>query len=1196
MILKRLEIFGFKSFADKVRIDFQPGVTTIVGPNGCGKTNIFEAIRWVLGEQSAKQLRGSRMEDVIFNGSKTRKPVGFSEVSLTLDNSRGILPIDYEEVNITRRLFRSGESQYQINKAPCRLKDILGLFMDTGIGTHAYSLMEQGKIEFILNSKPEDRRFIFEEAAGIVKYKSRKEEALRKLERTRFDLQRLQDIIGEIKKQINSLDYQARKARLYKKMQNELRDLEIKKISREYLSLGEMLSISQKDRDNLQDELTELTARIDGIEAKIKELQLMIQSKDEEIMKIKEGMIKISSQISLIEDRSNLGKERIEDIAGEMTENQNELIRSRDRLEQIIVDIEAKENRRMEMEKFIEDKKNNVDNLRQELDFVTKELKEKTMSVEEKKALIIDRLNNIANIRNRLADINRSRGDWERRRNRIEIEKESLLNEKKKTENALFDKRNRLEGVKENLNKLNDQVRMIESEREENKSRLERIEKEFVGLEKGQLLNKSRLKAVQENIDSNGIERSLSELKEHGIDGIHGPIRDLVKFPRDYENVLIRFLGERLSYVVCNDANSAQEAIEVLRSHRIGYLTFVPLSLPDRERKQLTVEKLMPLIERCEYDEKFRPVVELIFGNVYIVDQISDLYSVGAFREIVELSSSLKSDGGGVYLEDEKIGTEEIFCVTVDGHIYSSRGTISGGCTDIDEFAVGAAQDINILKDKITQISISLEKLDKERQMESSSLNQKDVMVRDKERESIIQRVELEQLTSNIKHDSDFLEELVSKIDFNIKQKEELEEGLELENKDKSALEEELASLEGTDSNMEQEIAENKGEIDSLNEKRENKETEFINAKIELVQKESELASNTGDIERLKDERKRIEDRIGLINGKIENLRKKSEEINGLAQVSEDDIKQFFEKQDTLKTQLDSLRANRDEINGSLKGKETELHDLKRRASENESKIHQCELDRSSISAQRQQIEKNIRDSFNISIEETSGKFEKDDLKEENEETKMGKLRKRIDSMGAVNLAAPEEYERLEERYKFLKHQEEDLTKASDDLHKVVNKINAISRKQFKDTFLSIQEHFRNVFRRLFEGGEADIILVDEGTLLESGIDVVAQPVGKKLQNISLLSGGERALCAIALLFAIFLHKPSPFCILDEVDAALDDANIQRFTNILKDFTERSQFIVVSHNKKTMEVSDVLYGITMEERGVSKLISVKFHQ
>ena len=318
MILKRLEIFGFKSFADRVRIDFQPGITTVVGPNGCGKTNIFEAIRWVLGEQSAKQLRGSRMEDIIFNGSKTRKPVGFSEVSLTLDNSRGILPIDYEEVNITRRLFRSGESQYQINKAPCRLKDILGLFMDTGIGTHAYSLMEQGKIEFILNSKPEDRRFMFEEAAGIVKYKSRKEEALRKLERTRFDLQRLQDIIGEIKKQINSLDYQARKARLYKKVQQELRDLEIKRILREYLSLGERLSLSQGNRENLQDELTGLTTGIDGIEAKIKELQLMMQSKDEEIMRVKEDMIKISSQISLIEDRSNLGRERITDITGEI--------------------------------------------------------------------------------------------------------------------------------------------------------------------------------------------------------------------------------------------------------------------------------------------------------------------------------------------------------------------------------------------------------------------------------------------------------------------------------------------------------------------------------------------------------------------------------------------------------------------------------------------------------------------------------------------------------------------------------------------------------------------------------------------------------------------------------------------------------------------------------------------------------------
>jgi len=1196
LILKRLEIFGFKSFADRVRIDFQPGVTTIVGPNGCGKTNIFEAIRWVLGEQSAKQLRGLRMEDIIFNGSKTRKPVGFSEVSLTLDNSRGILPIDYEEVNITRRLFRSGESQYQINKAPCRLKDILGLFMDTGIGTHAYSLMEQGKIEFILNSKPEDRRLIFEEAAGIVKYKSRKEEALRKLERTRFDLQRLQDIIGEIKKQINSLDYQARKARLYKKVQQELRDLEIKRILREYISLGERLSLSQGDKENLQDELTGLTAGIDGIEAKIKELQLMMQSKDEEIMRIKEDMIKISSQISLIEDRSNLGRERIADITGEIDENHNELDLSRNRLKQIDVNIETKENQNIEMVRIIEDKKNSISNLRQELDFVTEELKEKTTTIEEKKTLIIDRLNRIANIRNRLADIDMARGDWEKRRNRLDIEKENLSNEKQKTENALSDKKKRLEDIKENLNRLNEETNRLESERKENRDKLDHIEKELKELEKNQLLHKSRLKAIQENIDSNGIERSLSELKEQGINGIYGPIGDLVKFPAEYENVLMKFLGERLSYIVCSNTTSAQEAIGVLRSQRIGYLTFLPLSLPDRERKQVRIEKLVPLIERCEYDEKFRKVVELIFGNLYLVDQVSDLYNLSAFREIVELSSPLKSDGSGVCLEDERIGTEEVFCVTVDGHIYGSRGTISGGYTDIEDFTVGASRDINKLEDKIAQISRSLEVLEKERQMENSRLDHKDTMISDKERECVIQKVALEQLTRDIEHDSEFLVESLSQSDFNIKQKEELEKEVETENRDKVVLEEELASLEGTDNCMEKEIEESKEEIAPLAEKREIKEEEFMNTRIELVEMEGEFASNSGDIERLKDERKRIEDRIGLISEKIDNLRKKSEEINGIAQVSEDNIRQFFEEQDKLKAQLDSLRAKRDGINGSLKAKETELHDLKKRASESESKIHQCELERSSTNAHRQQIEKNIRESFSISIEETSAKFEKEDLKEENEEARMEKLRKRIDSMGAVNLAAPEEYVRLEERYKFLKNQEEDLVKASDDLHKVINRINAISRKQFKETFLSIQENFRNVFRRLFEGGEADIILVDEGSLLESGIDVVAQPLGKKLQSISLLSGGERALCAIALLFAIFLHKPSPFCILDEVDAALDDANIQRFTNILKDFTDKSQFVVVSHNKKTMEVSDVLYGITMGEPGVSKLISVKFQQ
>ncbi len=957
MFFKSIELFGFKSFMNRVKIDFQPGVTAIIGPNGCGKTNIVDAAKWVLGAQSAKQLRGSRMEDVIFNGSKDRKPFGMAEVSITFDNSQGKLPIDFQEVKVTRRLYRSGESEYFINKAACRLKDITEMFMDTGLGVDAYSLMEQNKIDFILNSKPEERRAIFEEAAGIMRYKTKKEESLRKLERTKSNLLRISDIIGEIKKQIGSLDYQARKARQYQKNKEKIKSLDMKHLCGDYLVLENKMSDGRKILDKINDRLEDLNTRINNKDAGISSLRLNLQEKEESITITQEKIYSLSSEVNRSEDRIQLGIER-----------------------------------RKEIEEQAEGLKEDI-----------KEISEKVETIE------------------------RNFGSLEK------AEKELALDLEGK-EAVLHEKVDNLDGRIEKLKNLKTDIR-------------DRME-EFIGL-KGKI---TQIDAQTENLKSE--EKNLGLRRE--------------RLSRDEE-----IIKEDRKQVSLDLKNKTEQLDKYIRKTR-------ELS----ERKNPLIEIVEKNILNEKLKRKFHEICNSMMGLTSLVSEYDETLegTVGQIRKAVD----------EVKVQDDK---------------YEAK-------------IQPIIQERNAVEKKIIGGTGRMQELEKEMDAVEKQVE---------ESKALVSKIEAEAIST--------------------------EEQIKV---------------------IQDEITEHKIACSVVNEKKVNLKAEF---------------------DRAQEDKKYS---INMVNNKkntIIDIGERIKEIEKNGVKAGESIAVFHKEQNVVEGTLGDIQNEKESIAIKIREEEGLLGELRKELSSIRSNSEQDRIRETQVKMQMEQITEKLSGNYDTTLEDALALFKKEELEvregREDEDGVIDKLRRQIDSMGPVNLAAPEEYAKLDERYKFLKAQEEDLTVASEDLYKVIGKINSTSRENFEKTFNQVRENFRKIFTELFEGGNADIILVDNENMLESGIDILAQPPGKKFRNISLLSGGERALCAIALLFAIFLVKPSPFCILDEIDAPLDDANLERFKNMLKKFVPKSQFIMITHNKKTMGMADILYGITMEEFGVSKLISVK---
>jgi chromosome segregation protein len=1061
MYFKKLELSGFKSFCEKTTLHFEPGITAVVGPNGCGKSNIFDSIRWVLGEQSAKSLRGSEMLDVIFNGTDNREPLGMAEVTLTFDNRTRFFNFDNDEVAITRRLFRSGESEYLLNKSQVRLKDILDLLLGTGIGAESYSIIAQGKIDLVLSSRPEERRMVFDEASGITKYKAQKRETARKLEDTEQNLLRVNDIVTEVKRQIGSLERQANKARRYREVFEELKSKEVAH------SVLEKRSLFAK-KDEIISRLKELQFKEESLLKALREQEERISSRSKELKALEDNMLQAKNELMGLENGILRSNERI----SFNREKTVELNTAKEYLNEQVIQLEAKL-------KIEEDKLANVRNeyagLKGLIESRSAELCEKDINIsvlatEIKGSLenislykkeILDLVSRIAQARNQIAEFSSQQQVFLARKKRLEVEKAKVYEEKAITE--------------DNLNKVSAELELAQGLVEDSNSKISAAKLSLQSEEEA-------LRSVNAQIDALEKQRLALQSHKEFLEELKAKYLDKAE-AINAEIYLDRLPADKVNGLVIQ-VNNRDELSDEDKSY-LGPANF-----------KLTGEARPIELDTLKIDEKVAKIDEAL-GALRISLQVKETHISQINESIEGLSRNLRA-------QEINLANKE-----------TSRSTI------LEQF--------NKIKEEEDLIVLDLTEAQKELQVLES--NKK------------VSEAHLSELSNSqrLKEDS------ISREEENISLKSRLREELlvvitqiktELESLDKR-----IVSDEATLRLLEETYSHDKGNFDNLQ-----KQIQDSAAKMELMAREISECQEVID-ESSKD--------IELKRAVLNEAQARYEEVSsGTGEAAL--------KIDSDRKELDSLKES----------------------------LYELQMEDKDIDYKFSSIKERMLQAYKIDLDSVEAVPEGTDTPLLSQE--IDSLKAKLDSYGSVNLVAIEEYDELKKRYDFLIQQQTDLNTAKESLHQAILKINRTTRQMFMETFEKVKEEFRSYFRLLFNGGDAQVYLIDENDPLESGIEIICRPPGKKLQNVLLLSGGEKSMSAIALIFAIFKVKPSPFCILDEIDAALDEANVDRFARALTEFSQGSQFIVITHNKKTIVNADVMYGITMQQSGVSKIVSVKF--
>lgn len=1180
MKIKKLEIQGFKSFVDKVDMSFPSGIITVVGPNGCGKSNVVDAIRWVMGEQSAKHLRGKVMEDIIFNGSEERKPVGMAEVSLTFDNSDGIAPAEYAEFNeitVSRRLYRSGDSEYYINKLPCRLKDITELFMDTGVGTRAYSIIEQGKVGAIVTMKPEERRTLIEEAAGITKYKSKKNAALRKVEATEQNLLRVKDVMREVRRQINSLERQAKKAKVYKELRAEMREIEISMASKKYREMTALLAEEKEKLNTSIDRESALTASIAEREGIVEEKKLAAASAEESLRQVQDHAYKTSNRIVEFEQKIAFHEKELERLNGEEQRYGDEIVRLKSRLVELAGQLERLEKERSALSKREEEEtvklKTSEENFRRlSAEFTGKEkLLERVKGEMVHIATMKSNLNNsIVHLGERLADIER----------RLERKREERGDSRKVLEDAGL----RLAAHTASLEALYREKRTLDGSRSSEVEKMkglkldaDAMEEKIKALDVAINRGESKLHSLRELKNRyEGLETGVQSIMERHrktplVDGIMGIVADFIEVPREYETAVGAVLDHKLQYIVVKERTKGIEAIEYLKNESTGRGSFIAADGNGRDSSHLASSwsgNGESLISKVRIKDGYGDLVEALMGNVLFVPSM---------------------EAG---LEEWDAGFRGII-VTSEGEFIESSGAITGGKSEggsfdllkrereIKEITLDLAEKKKELKEednKRLQILDCIEKSEKEldelkrrefdKEIEIANLEKDKVAAekeagREEERLSIIS-MEEEQLSKEI---GEFKAEI-------------------------EASQEKIVTLGTEEADKEKEIRQMQQDIFAFSETVEQVKEELTELRISgntFMEKRRSLESEVNSLKSAREETLRLleRDERALANGK-ERLGQISSDLS----TGREMLNRLLGEHEGLREELTEKKNAYNTVAEEIRRIEAELKDLHRSYDEHNRSTSQLKVFVAEKEMEVRHLLEGTMEKYDIDLAAESDNILP--LQEE-AEARLAWLNSKIEEIGEVNLTALDEHRENMERLTFLETQEKDLVEAIESLKRTINKINRTSRQRFKEAFESINEKFKDIFPKLFRGGKAELVLTDENDLLETGVDIIAQPPGKKLQNLNLLSGGEKALTAITLIFSIFLFKPSPFCLLDEVDAPLDDANVGRFNELVREMSLLSQVIMISHNKSTISIGDTLYGVTMEDPGVSKLVSVQLN-
>jgi chromosome segregation protein len=1144
MYLKKVEVFGFKSFADRTILDFEPGISGIVGPNGCGKSNISDSIRWCLGEQRAGSMRSSNMQEVIFGGTQTRATTAMAEVSLTFDNSRNILPINYSEVIVTRRLFRNGESEYFINKTQCRLKDIRDMFLDTGMGPDGYSIIEQGKVDFLTTACPEDRRELFEEAAGVSKYKVRREETLRRLEKINADMSRLSDAIAIHKQQITALDIAAKKAKQYKNYQEDLTKYEI-------ASLVWRISYSQNEIAKIKTDMDPKVKEFElentfaaQLDAQIQDMRLVLDEKNEQYVSLNRDLSEIKMRIGVADQIIRHAAQRQAEIKSESEKLKEELVMNKDKV------IQMQERLKME----------NIDDgsLAYEAAAFEKEYKEKEQMYNSIKLELLKFESRGNEIRSKLLELESGKGrqlnlkaELSKTKIHLDADVASLQKITTRLENDVWPTNQEIALIEAELETARKLLLSFEIKKEEinktiskNEEKLKNFENLLLQYRQSLASNDSRVATLKEFDQHDPVRHSIRAVLKLG-NVARGPISSLIDAGDDKNELIASALGEKLNYLVCDTTEKAEQAIKFLEENGLSRLSFI------------VAEK--------------------------ISDSWQNLY-IGLPTGHVELIKYLKYN-----LADEKIIRFICSNTLIFGNkIYGSVVVCGGGKISFEK-PVLIEEQIKKLQDTSEEIKqkISLT------QIEICQINDFQINAHlQKEQvgfDAIKVKTQIEAKDSQIEEKRKYIRSIAQEIN---KHKEEM-----------AAKNAKIASFDEKISVFETNLADYKDEEDKLYE-----ELKIIENDISSVRKKEELiaplmmdARSSWDKKAVEVENKQkgqqyLVDNIANIKQQIQHAESEiiesNEKLSALTASQETEalkIQQMCENQAQKESEIQVSLANKQTLQDTLDTKTNQLHDARGKVDILNNEVSVMQIDLKNFEYQKSDLEKTLAQTYAKNYEEIKNDF--NGVEVNNEE--ITRVKRKIESLGSVNLAAQEEYDALEQKYNFLLTQQQDLLKAEDDLREVIKKINQSTVENFKKTFDIVRENFKDIYKKLFVGGEADLMLTDENNLLESGVDIYAQPPGKKLQNISLCSGGEKALTAVALLFAFFMVKPSPFCILDEVDAPLDDANVGRYDAMIKEFSTKTQFLVVTHNKRTMEMADILYGVTMEERGVSKIISVK---
>ncbi len=1182
MRLKRLYIHGFKSFADRVEITFEHGVTGVVGPNGCGKSNISDAVRWVLGEQSAKQLRGAKMEDVIFSGTEQRRRMAYCEVALTFDNEDRSLASDFSEVCVTRRVYRTGESEYLLNGSACRLKDIIDLFRDTGIGKDGYSIIGQGRIDDILSQRSEDRRLVFEEAAGIVKYKTRKQEAEKRLENTQGNLDRVTDIISELEARIEPLRLQSEDARRYIVLRDEQKSLELNVFIHRSERLNARIADLRAALDELRETLDSNEREQISLTSRRADMQSKLSARERETAELREVLQELIRSVEAQEGSVNVARERrsAKDRERErILADLNAILEGGDGFDKRISDLEQN----ISAERVsLDARKAEHDTVFSALQALEREAAECEEASEEAKERVIRAMNSLVDVsgeqsrlKGLLSSIETQLINTAERAERSRGESESLERAEADAADVWESENARLDGLKKSVEDIQTRAR-------ESGEKAEILANEMrAALLKVQELT-SRLKLLNEmQRDYDGYNHSvkqvLTEAKRLGGAGVHGVVANIIHAPQKLERALDMVLGASVQNIVVDSDEDAQRMIEHLKRNRFGRATFLPISsirgrtLDMSERRVLSMRGCVGLAsEMVEYDPIYKGVVDSLLGRTVIAE---------------DLTSGIQIQRAGRY---------QFRLVTLDGDVMHSGGSMTGGS----------------VQSRMTSL-LSRERELKEGEETLSALTREYKLAQRKCAEHEEARAELKRERAAIFDDMHQQEIAVTRAEDHLNAaRDELNSHRERENaviiageQLKTQKQEILKQLEELSERMQTGEGE-QGELRRYAQEAQKKLSEMRVALAKQRETESDLRVRLATAERGYEALLENLSRLKAQKGDSKRMREQAE--SALSEC-ENEIRLLAESAGSDETKLEILKKSLDESRSAFKRSDDarlneqallqkisdEADELRRVSEETSDRHHKSELALARAEAELSQASERIWDDYELTY---SGALEhkKDDFKIADAEKRLTAVKSEIRDMGTVNVAAVDEYRQTLDRFNELSGQRDDLSKAVDDLHSIIYELTGKMEKLFRAQFEQLDVYFRQTFVELFGGGRAELRLEDPRDALNSGIEIVAQPPGKKLQMLSLLSGGERALTAIAILFAMLKLKPTPFCILDEIEAALDDANIDNFAEYLKTYSAKTQFVVVTHRKGTMSRCDALYGVAMEEKGVSKLISVKF--